>query len=376
MNLTTSQKSKERTGFTLVELLIAIAVIGIMASMVVYTLAGAQADAKRSKTVATITKINAVILQKFEEFRYRSVKLTIPQRLTQRNFGMTGTPPSPPLLSPKNAAKIRTFLLKDIMRMELPDRMTDLTYSPGNIAVVLETGAVENLNDFGGRYCPRDYNVLRSHFNLAYMPELYSSTILAAEDTTPLSTSRDTWTEDYAAEECLYAIVAHSMVAGGSALENFHASEIGDVDGDTYPEFIDAWGNPIGWLRWPAAYPSELNVSYKGTLPSIPNTALPPSPDAFDPYKTSAEWANTQKPWTLIPLIVSGGPDGDLGFASYNSGTDPLPIYATPRTTPFNATTPSINPWFPSTDDPRVGRLRADPTAALDNISNHDILLE
>lgn len=363
MNLKNSQKSKYRCGFTLIELLIAIAVIGIMAGMVVYTLAGAQTDAKRAKTEATITKINAVVLQKFEEFRYRSVKLTIPQRLTQRNFGMAGNPPSPPLLSPRNAATIRAFLLKDTMRMELPDRMTDLTYTPGNIAVALETGVVENLNDFGGRYCPREYNVLRSYFNLTNVAELYDATVFAVEVSANPPGGRPKWTEDYAAEECLYAIVAHSMVSGGSALESFHASEIGDVDGDTYPEFIDAWGNAIGWLRWPAAYPSQLNLSYKT------------DPDSFDPYRTNSQWTNAQTPWTLIPLIVSGGPDGDLGLASYGTG-DPLPIYATPTSGPFTALSPTINPWYPTTNKPRVGQLRSDPTAALDNISNHDILLE
>ncbi len=357
---------KKQAAFTLVELLIVIAIIGIMSGMVMYTIAGAQSDAKRAKTQATITKINTVILQKFEEYRYRSVKMSIPRRLTQRNFGVTGTPPSPPLLSARNAASIRSFILKDTMRMEMPDRMTDLTYTPGNIAVVLQTGAVENLNNFDGRYCPREYNVLRNYFNLTPVPELYDATVLAVElggATYQLSKDRELWTEDYAAEECLYAIVAHSMVAGGSALESFHPSEIGDLDGDSYPEFLDAWGNPIGWIRWPAAYPSQLNISYKS------------DPDAFDPYKTNAQWANAQKPWTLIPLIMSGGADGDLGLAPYTA-SDPIPIYATPRTAPFNAMTPSINPWYPDTGSPRVGQLNGSSAAAEDNITNHDIMLE
>ena len=361
-----SSPTNQRSAFTLVELLIAIAIIGIMSGMVMYTIAGAQSDAKRAKTQATISKINAVILQKFEEYRYRSVKISIPRRLTQRNFDPLTTSKSPPLLSARKAATIRAFVLKDTMRMEMPDRMTDLTYTPSNIALVLENGVLESLNNFGGRYCPREYNVLRNYFNLLPVSELYDATPLAVERggaTYRLSLDRELWTEEYAAEECLYAIVAHSMVDGGSALESFHPSEIGDLDGDSYPEFLDAWGNAIGWIRWPAAYPSQLNISYMS------------NPDAFDPYKTNAQWANAQKPWTLIPLIISGGADGDMGLAPY-SASDPIPIYATPRTSPFDATTPSINPWYPDTGAPRVGQLNGSSTAAEDNITNHDIMLE
>ena len=55
---------------------------------------------------------------------------------------------------------------------------------------------------------------------------------------------------DNAAAECLYMIV---MSIPGAA-EQFHASEIGDVDNDGLPEFIDAWGRPIRFLRWPAGF--------------------------------------------------------------------------------------------------------------------------
>ncbi|MEO8272393.1 MAG: type II secretion system protein, partial [Aureliella sp.] len=50
-----------RPSFTLVELLVSIAIIGIMAGMVLYTLAGAQQDALRTRTRGTIDKINAVM---------------------------------------------------------------------------------------------------------------------------------------------------------------------------------------------------------------------------------------------------------------------------------------------------------------------------
>jgi prepilin-type N-terminal cleavage/methylation domain-containing protein len=340
--ITPNKKIENRIGlqgFTLVELLVSMAIMGVMVGMVLYTLAGAREDANRSKTKATIEKINAVILQRFEEYRYRAVKFPIPRRFTQRP-----TLTSRPLLKPRTAAGIRSILLKDMMRMEMPDRFTDLTYVPTNFTFPLEDGSTADLDDFGGRSSPRDFNVLRNFFNLASIPDVVTGPVLA--NTTSLG--GNTWTTDWESAECLYAIVAHSMVAGGSALENFHASEIGDTDGDGYFEFIDAWGKPIGWLRWPAAYPSDLNISYMS------------SPDAFDPYRTDSQWTNTQKPWTLIPLIISAGPDGEFGIDAFN------PTFAITR-----------NAYAPSTDNPGVGNvLPANLHFISDNITNHDILLE
>lgn len=366
-----------RRGFTLVELLIAISIMGILAGMVLYTLAGAQREAKVTKTKATIEKINSILMERFEEYRYRSVKLQIPISLTRKN------PPSGVVpLSPRTAAGIRAIVLKDLMRMELPDRMSDLEFTPTNVSFRIthpQTSAlvVVTLNDaawgFTGRYSPREYNILRNYFNLTSIPEPWNLGVVSVPAT---SLSNGRWES----AECLYAILAHSAVAGGPALEGFHPSEIGDKDGDGYPEFWDAWENPIGWLRWPAGYPSDLNVSYKGTLPANPNTSLPPSPDAFDPYRTHSNWdapsasppGPVQKPWTLVPLVISAGPDGVFGLEPDTPPTPPTESLIHPSVTAYAV---SQDPYYPTPDGPTVGSV-VNATATQDNISNHDLLLE
>jgi prepilin-type N-terminal cleavage/methylation domain-containing protein len=351
-----------RPCFTLVELLIAISIIGILASMVLFTLAGAQRDAKMAKTKATIEKINSVLMERFEEYRYRSVKLPVPISLTRKDPG-TGIV----ALKQKDLARVRTVVLKDIMRMEMPDRMSDLEYAPTNVLFPIETpsGLVTvNLNTapFTGRYSPREYNILRNYFDLPTVPEPWAGGITQ-------STSA-TWTSEWESAECLYAIVAHSTVAGGPALEGFHPTEVGDKDGDSYPEFWDAWENPIGWLRWPAAYPSALNLSYKQMVMNSAGSSMEPaSPDAFDPYRTARDstgvsyWSasRTQMPWTLVPLIISAGPDGDFGIDSAVA----LPY----------ADLNNQNPYYPSPESPSVGII-VNAVATQDNISNHDLLLE
>lgn len=338
-NYSTTHKEKV-SAFTLVELLVVIAIIGILASMVLYTLAGAQEDAKRSKTRVTIQKLNGIILERFEEYRYRAVKLNIPMSFTRRNPSMNNTS----IMRPRDMATIRAVVLKDMMRMEMPDRYSDLTYSPTNLSFQLANGTTYTLNDFNGRYMPREYNVLRNYFGYASVAEPYTGAV--SQSPTAVA-----WTASDCAE-LLYAIVAHASVAGGPAMESFSASEISDTDGDGFLEFIDAWGNPIIWFRWPAGHPSDVNLSYKS------------SPDAFDPFRTNSQWttqAIQQKPWTLIPLIVSAGPDGVFGLDPGNAA-----VYAT-----------SQNAYYPSTDSPVVGSVVVgDEEFEIDNVSSHDLLVE
>ncbi|MCA9132696.1 MAG: type II secretion system protein [Planctomycetales bacterium] len=334
-----------RPSFTLIELLVSIAIIGLMVSMVLFTLAGAQQDALRGRTRKTIEKLNAVILERWEGYRYRSVKIPIPNEYLKAKK-----------IRPIQMAAIRAVLLKDMMRMEMPDRITDLTFTPTNVSFALSDGPY-TLDDFGGRFPSREYNLLRNYFNLVSVPEPYSGAV--TQNSLAMSATRSAWTLDNQSAECLYAIVAHSSSGGGSALEGFHASEIGDTDGDGYPEFLDGWGNAIGWIRWPAGYPSDLNLSYK--LPE----ADPAAPDAFDPLRTDQHWGAgfTQKPWTLVPLIVSRGGD-ELPGINPGFSTAPADAFAMHR-----------NAYYPSTDAPAIGQItNLDETS--DNVTNHDLLLE
>ena len=47
--------------------------------------------------------------------------------------------------------------------------------------------------------------------------------------------------------EMLYMIVS---MGSPEAMEQFNQSEIGDTDGNGWPEFLDGWGRPIFFLRW------------------------------------------------------------------------------------------------------------------------------
>ncbi len=214
------------------------------------------------------------------------------------------------------------------------------------------------------------------------------------------------WNERVSSSELLYLLVSTLNFGGSSALEHFRPSEIGDVDEDGLLEFVDAWGNAISWLRWPAGYPGDL-IRYADD-------------DAMDPVKTDwryrgsaipADW----RPRTLLPLIFSNGSDGISGIQVDFSITSPI-VYATQKwptgPSPFGTTTigsggtpnPNVHhlhgdyyypdPFFtndglipaPATDPNgfRTNQLGSLPTIVAgqsnefyaDNVTNHDLILE
>ncbi len=98
-----------RRGFTLLELMITIAIIAIMAAMFAGAMFSAQEAAKAERTRALITKINSVILRKMESYRTRRAPITFPS-------GMT--------LNQQFAAKLNC--IRELQRLEMPDRFSEI----------------------------------------------------------------------------------------------------------------------------------------------------------------------------------------------------------------------------------------------------------
>jgi prepilin-type N-terminal cleavage/methylation domain-containing protein len=60
--------------------------------------------------------------------------------------------------------------------------------------------------------------------------------------------------------EMLYALLVEGNGPLGSVFnrDDFTDKEVQDTDGDGLPEFVDAWGNPLQFFRWPILYHSDL----------------------------------------------------------------------------------------------------------------------
>ncbi|MDP7268832.1 MAG: hypothetical protein QF408_11735, partial [Pirellulales bacterium] len=145
---------------------------------------------------------------------------------------------------------------------------------------------------------------------------------------------------------CLYLIV--SMLADDDLdrINFFSEQDVGDLDKDGTPDvFVDAWGEPIGFIRWPAGFVDDASNPSLGHLSDLQQDDPTGSPDPFDP--TGVESGT----YAIFPLIYSKGPDK-------RSGMDPADPPAAPP-----------QPYAPMAGQPITGTQ----SYHHDNIHNHHL---
>jgi prepilin-type N-terminal cleavage/methylation domain-containing protein len=98
-------------------------------------------------------------------------------------------------------------------------------------------------------------------------------------------------THNTARSEMLYAILVEGQGPWGTVFnrDDFTDAEVQDTDGDGLPEFVDAWGQPLQFFRWPVLYHSDLQ---RGQV-IVPHPTL----------------ANT---WELVPPYWDPDPTGSV----------------------------------------------------------------
>jgi hypothetical protein len=298
-----------------VELMVAVAVAALLAATVLMALWGAQEEARDARTQSQIARLNEWIMTRWESYASRQVPIVY--------FGPGNTPFVP---TPREKLQARLILLRDLMRMELPDRKTDVLLPKSQVT----------FRDANGN--------VRGFAQLAREPQLWREYNRRV---------KPTWTEQFQGAECLYLIISVMRDENSTALEFFQDNEIGDVDQDGMLEILDGWGNPISFLRWAPGFDSQAQ---------IPNRNR--APDYFDPLHVDPRWANPNEvvPFNLMPLIFSPGPDRSYGLITDTSGP---PFHAYPLTTPL-----PVDPYAPVSPGVYIGQ-RDGTSDADDNITNH-----
>lgn len=352
-----SQLLKKNNGFTLIELLIVISIIGVLSAMTLAVIAESADDAKKSRTEVQIRRINNLVMTVWESFETRSIPVRIPNNAR----------------GPKDAARIRLAALRELMRLELPDRYTDITSGPIFIEVELSNGSFFNLN------------LQSNSLNSYYRSQLSANP-----------------TPQFQGAECLYLILSGIQDEFGTGLDSFNDSEVGDVDGDGMMEILDGWGTPIEFLRW-APGMSELASDFASewtSPPTIPTTSqISPiqsgdastDPDPFDPLRAdirvdpnSADIKAEDDTFRLVPLIYSAGSDRvydiwrrdevDHDFHDFGSGLSQLVNYTVTTINPF-LNDPYFGVGLDDDTTPSVGfRIDWDGDGYdgfIDNVDNH-----
>ena len=319
-----------RSGFTLIELLVVISIIGFMSGMFLVAYQGASQESNIQKTRSTIQKISEVLNARMDEYiNYPIALRNATAALPPNMVSWDGTRETVSVLRERG----RLLVLRDLIRMEMPDHPDDLKYTTFWSSL---SGLPNNLP----RQVPTGLGTTPAFANPGFQisAPLTSRTralIARLSKVGPVEPILR-WDELNANAELLFLIVEGSDLNGTSAIELFGKSEIGDTDGDGLKEFIDAFGTPIRWIRWPAGFPGASRFYPDMLDPSLidpgPPRRLLINSEPLDRLGTDPGWATTlRKPGTgLSPLVISAGTDRQFGirFREINRYSPP----ATPPT--------------------------------------------
>ena len=287
------------SGFTLVELMVVVMIISILATYITVAMYGAMERARITRTQTQIRKIETVIATMYHDYQSRRVPIST-----------AGT-------GPFLAATARLDGLRELMRMEMPDRIFDVTDNPVT-------------------------DIPRPARSRAYQR----------------AQATNSWSHAFQGAECLYLIMAAHTDGNRKGTDFFNESEIGDTDGDGMKEILDAWGNPIEFLRWAPG------------LRSLIQDGDTTQSDPFNPLRAH----NLKHPNTfpLYPYIYSAGPDGAYDTVSDHK-TDPTDDGTRLH---YSGLDPKNNPYYvPSAPASQLGTEKDTNGDGvnnfIDNISNH-----
>lgn len=289
-----------RSGFTLIEILVVVGIILLLMTISVGALRSAIGTARQNQTEATIMKVNGLMQQRLDAF-YRAMERTNLQQA------------------------------KDKMKR---DWYSTYNFVPPDAAIEVMTKKSIIQSRFPQNYLER---------NLLTNPPM-GATVVAANHK-PVTESAS----------LLYWILTNSEVYGVGPVDEseFSSTEVRDTDGDGLLEFVDGWGRPLRYYRWPTHLFRPGNtvtnvspgVDSSGNLTAVDRTfatliwsglpALPTAAGEFDPLVRDPDDPTGQllRFVTLNPtamtgvqnfygtpstynafLIISAGPDGNLGM--------------------------------------------------------------
>lgn len=356
-----------RPGFTMIELLGVIVIIGLLMTFVLVAAQGAARDAQREQTRATIVKLENAMNQLMEAVQSSRVTPTN----THIAWATIITPAGQVIGSANDKAvlqRAQVLANYDEMRAQVPDTfwVQDSTLAqpyPLNFAqqafltgnnnfmdyvLPLGTNTLYNLTNGGttqilaptpgtGIYGASYGAAAGLYKNLGNVPLAFAPPGIVPTQALPQGSDGvdndqdankliDNIGEAYikngnpdaniqasiiaslqqhkhntARAEMLYALLVEGQSQFGAFLnkDDFTSGEIKDTDNDGLPEFVDAWGKPIQFFRWPVFYHSDVQ------------RGIPQDPNALGPYLNTFE-TREQSP---------GDPNQQLMAVSWWSGT-------------------------------------------------------
>lgn len=341
-----------RRGVTLIELLVTIMIISILAAAVLGVAAVAGETAREAKTRTIISRIHTLLMQQYDTYTTRRVKLQPSVLNAINNVNDRAA------VKGRLKAEARLYALREMMLMEVPDRWSDVALNDVTIPLSVRG--------------PVYLDVTNSANGRTELANLYLRTLNRLASSQNKNHPGPNTVEDILANqgaECLYMVIMNAC-GDGESRTLFPESSIADTDGDGAPEFIDGWGHPIQFLRWAPGFESDIQLNavqldapLAGTSADAWRSAGAADHDPFDLYRAQTV------AFRLVPLVFSTGRDEEGGLIT-DTGT--LVWRPAVASVSFNSTEPYVRPQLNPYINPAgyLGEV-ADKSLAADNIHNH-----
>lgn len=266
-------RTARRGGFTLIELMVVILIIGILASIFMLALSKATQTSKVARTKALIQKMHNMMMQRWDAYRTLRLPIAAESKTGVINPAQFDASNEQERFR-QNVARRRMFAMRELVRMEMPDRYEDLTFTP---TVLVMPGTQAPVR-------PYLWNTYRRRIAQAAAARGYAATSI--NDYMQLCAN------EWQSAECLYLILTSGIDDSSVATEQFSPNDLGDKDGDGMPEFKDSFNNPIEFLRWAPGFSSPMQplYSYSKSDPRASLFSKQQPTDHEDPNSIVSHW--------------------------------------------------------------------------------------
>ncbi|MBI1311352.1 prepilin-type N-terminal cleavage/methylation domain-containing protein [bacterium] len=240
-----------RRGFTLIEILVVLGIIAFLAAGLTATIANYLTSAKEAQTVATIRKIDGLITERQQALTRFFDSRDFRKRVDVVHEKLRRGDPANGVAQLFGIAEdfVSVIGRKEMLREALPQRFAEMVDTRN------ATGALVA----GGDSIP----------DAIQLDEVYGSVKWAVDPSEPPGSRPKPWVDtngdgtpnagdtfhDRRTEsaELLYFALTRLEQFGlpSVGVGEFRSTEVADTDGDGLPEFIDGWGRPLRFYRWP-----------------------------------------------------------------------------------------------------------------------------